>query len=352
MAHRRDREYVGFMRRLALAAVVLAVFALPASAGASTTFGANLNRVPNNPSTCGSFDPGPAYGYAPGTFDTCSWDFNDLATGESVFPPVGQGVISRVRVRVGPTTGPMQVVVEQALRKDNPGDPGHPTYACCQAVQLSQVFTPAANAVTTVPVNLSVRQDIAPDPASGYYVDQHLALSVLARNVPIPASSDSNASLTGWFPAWRSGDERAGGYGTAGYVILFNADWDPAGAGSGGGGGGDVPGIDFGRVRALGDGTARLPITLPGPGLLRITDDRATAAAKRKPKARVKGIRRNIKKAGKVTVRIRPSKAGKRTLRRKHKLKVKLRVTFTPSGAKSSAVTTKTLTLKLKRRRR
>jgi hypothetical protein len=135
-------------------------------------------------------------------------------------------------------------------------------------------------------------------------------------------------------------------------VILFNADWDPAGAGSGGGGGGDVPGIDFGRVRALGDGTARLPITLPGPGLLRITDDRATAAAKRKPKARVKGIRRNIKKAGKVTVRIRPSKAGKRTLRRKHKLKVKLRVTFTPSGAKSSAVTTKTLTLKLKRRRR
>jgi hypothetical protein len=339
------------MRRLALVAAVVAAFAAPVPASASTTFGANLNRVPNNPNTCGSFDPGPAYGYPPGTFDTCSWDFNDVGTGESVFPPIGRGVISRVRVRVGPTTGPMQVVVEQALRKDNPGDPGHPTYACCQAVQLSQAFTPAPNAVTSVPVNLSVRQDIAPDPASGYYVDQHLALSVLARNVPIPASSDSNSYLTGWFPAWRSGDERAGGYGTNGYVILFNADWDPAGAGGGGagGGGGDVPGIDFGKPRALRDGTVRLPITLPGPGLLGISDDRATAAAKRKPKARVKSIRRNIKKAGKVTLRIRPSKSGRRTLRARRKLKVKLRVKFTPSGAQSSAVTTKSVTLKLKR---
>jgi hypothetical protein len=296
------------MRRLALAVAVLAVCALPASASASTTFGANLNRVPNNTSTCGSFDNG---FYDPATFNSCSWDFNDLATGESVFPPIGQGVISRVRVRVGPTTGPMQVVVEQALR-----------------------------------------QDIAPDPASGYYVDQHLALSVLARNVPIPASTDSNSYLTGWFPAWRNGDERAGGYGLNGYVILFNADWDPAGAGGGAGGGGNVPGINFGRVRTLRDGTARLPITLAGPGLLRITDDQATAAAKRRPKARVQTIRRNIAKKGTVTVRIRPSKSGKRTLRRKHKLKVKLRVTFTPSGAQSSAVTTKSVTLKLKRKRR
>src|SRR3954447_25603175 len=259
------------MRGLALALAVSVALALAApSASATTTFGANLSRTPNNPNTCGSFDPGPQFGYPPGTFDSCSWDFNNLATGESVFPPVGQGVISRVRVRVGPTTGPMQVVVEQALRKDNPGDPGHPTYACCQAIQLSQAFTPAPNAVTSVPVNLSVRQDIAPDPASGYYVDQHLALSVLARNVPIPASSDSNSYMTGWFPAWRQGDERAGGYGTNGYVILFNADWDPAGGGEGGGGNG--AGIGFGKVRALRDGTARLPITLPGPGQLGITD--------------------------------------------------------------------------------
>lgn len=34
--------------------------------------------------------------------------------------------------RVGLVTGPMQVVVEQALRQDNPGDAGHPTYAAAR----------------------------------------------------------------------------------------------------------------------------------------------------------------------------------------------------------------------------
>ena len=339
------------MRRLLVLA--LAALAVSAPSAGAVTFGANLNRAPDVTTTCGDFNalfPG----YDPRLFDSCSLTFQNLRTGETVFPPAGQGTVTQVRVRVGPNTGPMQVVVEQALRKDNPGDPGHPTYACCQAIRVSQAFTPAANSVTTVPVNLPVRQDLAPDPSTGYYVDQHLALSVLARNVPIPGSTDSNTFYSAWFPAWRAGDERTGPYNGSGAIVLFNAEWQAAGGGGGGagGGGGDVPGIDFGRVRALRDGTARLPITLPGPGRLGITDDRARAAAKRKPKARVKRIRRTIKKAGTVVVRIRPSKPGRRTLRRKHKLKVKLRVTFTPAGAKSSAVTTKSLTLKLKRRRR
>ncbi|MGA8806029.1 MAG: hypothetical protein WB866_15175 [Solirubrobacterales bacterium] len=115
--------------------------------------------------------------------------------------------------RVGLVTGPMQVVVEQALRQDNPGDAGHPTYACCQAINASQVFTPAANAITQIAVNLPIRQDIAPDPGNGLYTDQHLALSVLAPSVPIPANIDQNGFYGGWFPAWRVGDERAGAYG-------------------------------------------------------------------------------------------------------------------------------------------
>ena len=127
--------------------------------------------------------------------------------------------------RVGLVTGPMQVVVEQALRQDNPGDAGHPTYACCQAINASQVFTPAANAITQIAVNLPIRQDIAPDPRNGLYTDQHLALSVLAPNVPIPANIDQNGFYGGWFPAWRVGDERAGAYGGQGAVILLSADW-------------------------------------------------------------------------------------------------------------------------------
>jgi hypothetical protein len=208
--------------RVALLAVALAaVLALPSQAPAAT-FGTNLSRPADNTVPCNS--PSWFFFY---TFDSCSVNSSDLTTGENAFPPAGQGVVTKVRVKVGPVTGPMQIVVEQALRKDNPSDPGHPTYACCQAINASQVFTPNANAITEIPVNLPVRQDLAPDPATGIYTDQHLSLSVLAPNVPIPASSDPNASYGAWFPAWKVGDERAGVYGGQGAVILFNADWSP-----------------------------------------------------------------------------------------------------------------------------
>jgi hypothetical protein len=199
--------------------------ALAAPRADAIPFGANLNRAPTNNAVCGEFIlffPQPT---------TCSAESVNLTTGESFFPPVGVGVVTQVRVRVGAVTGPMQVVVEEALRKDNPSDPGHPTYACCKAINASQVFTPAPNAITTVNVNLPVRQDIAPDPQTGFYVDDHLALSVLATNVPVPINVDSNPnnSLGFWFPAWQVGQERADSYGFGPYgVVLLNAEWVPA----------------------------------------------------------------------------------------------------------------------------
>jgi hypothetical protein len=205
---------------IAFATVASAVTLLVPAQSSAVIFGADLARAPDNTTACN--DPSWFFFY---TFPTCSFDFQNLATGESGSPPVGQGVVNRVRVRVGPVTGPMQVVVEQALRQDNPGDAGHPTYACCQAINASQVFTPAANAITQIAVNLPIRQDIAPDPRNGLYTDQHLALSLLAPNVPIPANIDQNGFYGGWFPAWRVGDERAGAYGGQGAVILLSADW-------------------------------------------------------------------------------------------------------------------------------
>lgn len=350
------------MRRAPLAAAVVAVLAISAPSASAVTFGANLGREANNTATCGDADvlfksggqpPNPA-------FDTCSVDFQDPATAESVFPPAGLGLITRARVKVaaGTQPTPMQFVVEEALRRDNPNDPGHPTYACCKAINVSQAFTPAPGQITEVPVNFPVRSDLSPDPTSGNYVDDHMALSVLARNVPIPGAVDQNASDGGWFPAWQNGQERAGAYGFSGLVVLMNFDWQQASSAPGTGGGLPPPPdpLTFGRLRALGDGTARLPVTVRGPGLLRAADDRAAAAgatlSAKKGKARIKPVKRNVKKAGTVTLKIVPSKAGKRALRRKHKLKVKLRVTFTPTGARTSAIETKSVTLKLKRRRR
>lgn len=335
-------------RRIVLALLVL-LAAAPSSASAATTFGANLNRVPDNPYTCGSFG-----------FQSCSWESIQLATGESGFPPVGTGRISRVHVRVGNVTGPMQIVVEEALRQDNPADPGHPTYACCKAINVSQVFTPAPNAITTVPVNLPVRQDAAPDPNTGYYVDDHLALSVLDPNVPIPASSDPNASMSGWFPAWQPGQERCCPYGTSGFVILFNADWDPTssapgtgGSPGGAGGAGGAPITLGGLVRDPTNGTGRLRVTVPGAGLLRLIDAVRAASSSNagiaKKKARVKSVKRKTTKPGKVTLKIKPSKAGKAILRKKGKLKVKVQVSFTPTGSTTATTETKKIKLKLER---
>lgn len=191
--------------------------AAPASSLA-VTFGANLNRAPDNTTACNQI-------LLFQQVDTCSISSSDITTGEGMHPPAGRGVITRVRVRVGPVTGPMQVVVEQALRADNPSDPGNPTYACCQAIRVSQVFTPQANSTTAVRVNLPVRQDIAPDSQTGFYVDQHLALSVLAPNVPIPAASNPNAGYSIFFPHWIPGDERCCPYGGLGAIVTLSADW-------------------------------------------------------------------------------------------------------------------------------
>ncbi len=218
-------------RWLVLAASLVILTAVPPPASA-TTFGANLNREPNSPYTCYTAQTIPTY------LSDCSAESIDTTTGESDFPPVGEGVVTQVRVRVGPTTGPMQIVEEEALRAENPADPGHPTYACCKEVAASAVFTPSADAITTVPVDFHVKQDTAPE-ASGYYVDQHLSLSVLSTSVPIPANIDLNASDGLWFPAWQNvGEERAGIYGTQGAMILFDANWEPPGGNGGGGGGG------------------------------------------------------------------------------------------------------------------
>lgn len=211
---------------ISLAVLVAGMLALP-STGFAQTFGTNLNRPADNTTACNSTFW--TFGF-PNPHTSCSFNSSDVTTGENAFPPVGEGVVTAVRVKVGPTTGPMQIVVEQALRQDNPGDPGHPIYACCQAINATQVFTPAANAITQIPANLPVRQDLAPDPSTGIYTDQHLSLSVLAANVPIPASIDPNASYGGHFPAWRVGEERADVYGGQGAVILFNADWAPKGS--------------------------------------------------------------------------------------------------------------------------
>ena len=312
-----------------------------APALAATPFGTNLNRPADNTVTCSQINF-----LLPST--TCSAESVNLLTGESPIPPVGDGVVTRVRVRVGPVTGPMQVVVEEALRQDNPGDPGHPIYACCKAIDASRVFTPAPNAVTAVNVNLPVKQSATPE-ESGYYVDDHLSLSVLNPNVPIPASTDPNASVEVWFPAWRVGDERAGFSGTSGADVLLNADWDPIGAGAGAAAAVLRLADNVARVRS---GRARISLlcqlATACEGTLalqnqQVARQRPLLRAAKRPKTYAQ-TKFSIAASATETVKAKLNRAGKKLLKRHQRVKVWMNITLDGSSA-----TVPPLKLKLKR---
>ena len=197
-----------------------------------------------------------------------------------------------------------------------------------------------------MPVNLPTRNDLAPDPITGVYVGEFLALQILAPDVRVPVANDPGAIAGGFFPAWQlGGEERAGVYGQTGGAILFNGDWTPTG---GADGAGIIPGFAVGQFA-----TGALPIQVPGPGILRVTDGALGRAAAlgtaAKKRSRVIPVVRKVSEAGTVNVRIRPSKTGKRKLRRTGKLRLSLRIAFTPEGSQTPA--TKTAKVTLKRRK-
>jgi hypothetical protein len=329
-----------------LASLAALLLGTGVASAATATFGANLARAPDNPVTCVGLQLLPSS-------ETCTVVSTNLVTGESVFPPVGEGIVSNVRVRVGTRTGPMQIVLEEALRKDNPVEPGRPTYACCSLLAASPIFTPAANGITTVPVNFRVKQSLTPEP-SGFYVDQHLALSVLDPTVPIPAGLDPNAILGAWFPAWAViGEQRVGPSGTfVAADLLINADWDPLpGAGSA------PAGLQLPRqIRPVRDNLALLPLfcrlSRACVGRVLLQNRRLAAAARVNAFSGVGAERKGKKGKGRTvtyasakfripagkrkTIRARLLEAGRRLLKRHKKAKVWLNAQM--SGADTESV--------------
>jgi hypothetical protein len=87
------------------------------------------------------------------------------------------------------------------------------------------------------------------------------------------------------------------------------------------------------------NGTAKLPITVPGAGTLTIADVKKT-------KTRVKAKAVAATAAGTLNLPVKPTKFARKTLKAKGKLKLQVAVTFTPTGGFAAAVTRK-LTLKL-----
>jgi len=200
---------------------------VPAAGAQTVTFGADLSQAPNTTIDC-TGDPDGGFPIThPGS---CTWaePVNPTAPSEGFVTPAGTGTITTVRIRVGATTGAMELVV---LTFEV--DPMNGSASCCTAAYVSQPFTPAANSITTLNTDLPVHTDTSgEESAAPYQAGDMLALSVLESGVPIPAIDELPSGLPPneqpsdsiLWPAYLQGQTAVmGGYD--GYQLDMNADW-------------------------------------------------------------------------------------------------------------------------------
>jgi hypothetical protein len=215
--------------------------------------------------------------------------------------------------------------------------------ACCFPVGASEVFTPAPNSITTVPMSVRVRNDT--DPASGINNYDHIAISVLAPDVPVPAYYTGDQSLSAptggaFYPHYTPGTERTTGmFGVVGFQTLINADLDPSAPGSGTPTGPtDVSGtnpIALGGPARVRRGKALVPLVCTSPqecaGMLRLQSRAAggaTAAKAGKPTRTYGKARFRIEANNKETVRVPLTRAGKHLMHKRKRARVFLNLSL------------------------
>jgi hypothetical protein len=124
----------------------------------------------------------------------------------------------------------------------------------------------------------------------------------------------------------------------------------PPGGGAPGGSGATLGA--FTSFKSLPNGTAKLTLEVTGPGVLEAADGRVAktaVAAGTNGAARIRPTSKYVPQAGEVTLKIIPSKAGKKLLKKKGKLTARIRVRFTPASGSPAEQTVK-VRLKLKGR--
>jgi hypothetical protein len=119
------------------------------------------------------------------------------------------------------------------------------------------------------------------------------------------------------------------------------------------GGGGTVPtatttrfSLD-GRAKLGKDGSATFSLNVPGAGA--ITAWGTANIANHSKVNRVCGGHVKSTKAGKVSLKVKPNRAGRKQLRRKGRLKTTVLIIFEPGGRATPTVVTPKVTLHLKR---
>jgi hypothetical protein len=246
-----------------LGAALAIGFGVPAASAATVSFGTNLEQPANAPLSCsegvlnqflGKFIIGPFGG-------SCMWTSVVVGSSSESLTAPASGTVTAVRVKMGPSTGPMQITVVRFLFRQT-GNPATPELACCFVEAYGPVFTPTANAVTTVATDLPVKVEPTPPPddTTTIAATDQLALSSLDPNVQVPlfatknGENDLSVLSYAWYPAPTTGTVPApspnpigGSADLSGFKVLMSADLDTGGGGGGatgggGGGGGGAPG--------------------------------------------------------------------------------------------------------------
>jgi hypothetical protein len=358
--------------RLTCALLISAALALWPAAASAVPFGLPLGTAPftgspGNPYDCNVvYEPFVGPTPMPGATGSCIWihvptpaDVQAFGNRNISLEPPGTGTVTQVRVAVGPVTGRMQVVVMRALY-ENTTTPGRPNDACCFPVAASQPFTPGANTISTISVNLPVKEDATPPPEDITTIADFdtLGLAVLEPGVPVPMYYTGNTSDPADF-VWNSSQPSTvtPGFTTdaGGFFVAMSGDWTAASTGGGGAGGpagaggGAVP-LDFGnRMSRVRNGNANVAlrcagnVTCIGQLLLQSAAAggaqliKARDAAGKRPTTYGKASFR-ISAHGRKTLVVRLSSGGKKLLAKHRSVKVWANVKLSTGSVKNYAV--------------
>ncbi|MEP7324590.1 MAG: hypothetical protein ABI836_01465, partial [Gemmatimonadota bacterium] len=176
------------VRLLALASIAACGGGLDAVGGGNVVqVGDNLNFVPTNGVTCQDGYPVQINASFPQPFTAQGAPSCMLITFFKGASPLAGGTVVSANIRIGPVTGPMRFVKARILYQSVTGQ------ACCSVQQYGPIFTPTANAITTVNLNFQMTEDHVPAPTDPRIVANDLiGLEVLAPDVPIPGVWTNN----------------------------------------------------------------------------------------------------------------------------------------------------------------
>ncbi|MBF6595972.1 MAG: hypothetical protein IVW51_16225 [Thermaceae bacterium] len=180
-----------FARNLALSAIFALVTACSSAGGPPVQVGPDLTLAPTNTLACQDGFPVQINPSFPQPFTLQGAQSCTLLSffgGEQAGVP---GTVVSANIRIGNVTGPMRFVRMRILFQNN--NIGFDR-ACCSVEQFGQVFTPAANAVTTVALNFPMTRDPTPSPndTTTLAAADLVGLEILAPNVPIPGNWTRN----------------------------------------------------------------------------------------------------------------------------------------------------------------